>query len=138
MQVEYCPTDDMWADFFSKAQQGESFNRMRADIMGVQTDPSNQVKSKEQPKDSKIRKQASKVSLKQWNAMSRMKTNEWCKQLRGDGELQNVIRGTQEKIYELDQRVYGSVNEDVEMTEKKASYDDSDVCLLYTSDAADD
>ena len=38
-----------------------------------------------------------------------------------------MIRGAQEKIYELDQRIYGSVNEDVEMTEKKASYDDSDV-----------
>jgi len=60
------------------------------------------------------------------NEMSRMKTEEWCMQLRGDGELQDVIGGTQEKIHELDQKVCGGVNEDIGM-EKKQVHDDSDV-----------
>jgi len=69
VQVEHCPTDSMKADFFSKAQQGESFNRMRADIMGVgmQTDSSERVNSEEQSKDSKICRasKAPKSAIKQ-------------------------------------------------------------------------
>ena len=36
--IEYCPTEDMWADFFSKPQQGKLFYRHRDQIMNI--DPS--------------------------------------------------------------------------------------------------
>jgi hypothetical protein len=35
MRVEYCPTGDMIADFFTKALQGSIFRKMRAYIMGM-------------------------------------------------------------------------------------------------------
>jgi len=34
VKIEYCPTEDMWADFHSKPQQGGLFKRMRSYIMG--------------------------------------------------------------------------------------------------------
>ena len=64
-QVECCPTDSMKADFFSKAQQGELFNRMRADVMGMgmQTDSGERVSGKEQAKDLKIRNASGALKL---------------------------------------------------------------------------
>jgi hypothetical protein len=35
LRVEYCPTDDMWGDFMTKAQQGSKFRRMRAKLMNI-------------------------------------------------------------------------------------------------------
>ena len=34
MEIEYCPTDDMLADFFTKPLQGSLFRKFRAIIMG--------------------------------------------------------------------------------------------------------
>eukprot|EP00957_Ditylum_brightwellii_P131547 10033133-Ditylum_brightwellii.AAC.1 len=36
--IQYCPTDDMWADINTKALQGSLFYRMRAHLMGVDED----------------------------------------------------------------------------------------------------
>ncbi|MEM7375777.1 MAG: Ty1/Copia family ribonuclease HI, partial [Bacteroidota bacterium] len=35
IQIQYCPTDKMDADFMSKATQAETFNRLRNKIMGM-------------------------------------------------------------------------------------------------------
>ena len=37
--VEYCPTDDMIADFFTKPLQGGKFIRFHDQILNVQTEP---------------------------------------------------------------------------------------------------
>ena len=34
LSIEYCPTDEMWADFMTKPLQGEKFVRFRNDILG--------------------------------------------------------------------------------------------------------
>ena len=39
IRVEYCPTDDMIADFFTKLLQGHKFVRFRDQILNVQTEP---------------------------------------------------------------------------------------------------
>ena len=39
LQVEYCPTDDMIADFFTKPLQGGKFVRFRDQILNVQSEP---------------------------------------------------------------------------------------------------
>jgi hypothetical protein len=35
LRVEYCPTDDMWGDFFTKPLQGSKFRRQRAIILNI-------------------------------------------------------------------------------------------------------
>ena len=35
ISVEYCPTADMWGDFFTKPLQGGTFKRMRQQIMNI-------------------------------------------------------------------------------------------------------
>jgi hypothetical protein len=35
MRIEYCPTGDMWGDFFTKPLQGSAFKKMRAKIMNL-------------------------------------------------------------------------------------------------------
>ena len=35
ISVEYCPTEDMWGDFFTKPLQGGTFKRMRQQIMNI-------------------------------------------------------------------------------------------------------
>ena len=39
LRVEYCPTDDMIADFFTKPLQGGKFVRFRDQILNVQSEP---------------------------------------------------------------------------------------------------
>ena len=39
LRVEYCPTDDMIADFFMKPLQGGKFVRFRDQILNVQSEP---------------------------------------------------------------------------------------------------
>ena len=34
LSIEYCPTDEMWADFMTKPLQGEKFIKFRNDILG--------------------------------------------------------------------------------------------------------
>ena len=34
LEIEYCPTEDMMADFMTKPLQGDKFRRFRKDIMG--------------------------------------------------------------------------------------------------------
>jgi hypothetical protein len=43
LRVEYCPTGDMIADFFTKPLQGSLFRKMRAYIMGMEPDLSNEA-----------------------------------------------------------------------------------------------
>jgi hypothetical protein len=38
MRIEYCPTGDMWGDFFTKPLQGSPFKRQRAKIMNLPYD----------------------------------------------------------------------------------------------------
>ncbi len=35
LRIEYCPTGDMWGDFFTKPLQGSAFKRHRAQIMNL-------------------------------------------------------------------------------------------------------
>ena len=35
LRIEYCPTGDMWGDFFTKPLQGSAFKRQRAQIMNL-------------------------------------------------------------------------------------------------------
>ena len=35
MKVEYCPTDEMVADYFSKPLQGAKFKKFRKEIMNL-------------------------------------------------------------------------------------------------------
>ena len=35
LNVEYCPTDEMVADFFTKPLQGQKFTKFRKDIMNI-------------------------------------------------------------------------------------------------------
>ena len=44
VSIQYCPTDEMWADFFTKPLQGEKFLYFRAMIMGLDL-PKNPPKS---------------------------------------------------------------------------------------------
>jgi len=37
IKIEYCPTDDMWADFQTKAVQGDKFRKLRGLIQGDQS-----------------------------------------------------------------------------------------------------
>jgi hypothetical protein len=37
LRIEYCPTGDMWGDFFTKPLQGSAFKRQRAKIMNLPT-----------------------------------------------------------------------------------------------------
>ena len=39
LRVEYCPTDDMIADFFTKTLQGGKFVRSRDQILNIQSEP---------------------------------------------------------------------------------------------------
>jgi hypothetical protein len=41
VKVEYCPTGDMLADFFTKPLQGSTFRKFRNEIMNITGDPSN-------------------------------------------------------------------------------------------------
>jgi histone deacetylase 1/2 len=41
VKVEYCPTGDMLADFFTKPLQGSTFRKFRNEIMNLKSDPSN-------------------------------------------------------------------------------------------------
>ena len=34
IDIEHCPTDDMWGDFFTKPLQGKKFRRFQAQILG--------------------------------------------------------------------------------------------------------
>ena len=36
--IQYCPTDDMWADINTKALQGSLFYKMRGHLMGIGED----------------------------------------------------------------------------------------------------
>ena len=36
VQVEYMPTDEMWADFMTKPLQGEKFRKFRSLLLGEQ------------------------------------------------------------------------------------------------------
>jgi hypothetical protein len=38
LRIEYCPTGDMWGDFFTKPLQGSAFKRQRAQIMNLPTE----------------------------------------------------------------------------------------------------
>ena len=38
LDIEYCPTDDMTADFMTKPLQGEKFLKFRAEVMGLNED----------------------------------------------------------------------------------------------------
>ena len=38
LRIEYCPTGDMWGDFFTKPLQGSAFKRQRAQIMNLPAD----------------------------------------------------------------------------------------------------
>ena len=38
LEIEYCPTDDMTADFMTKPLQGEKFLKFRAEVMGLNED----------------------------------------------------------------------------------------------------
>jgi hypothetical protein len=38
LKIEYCPTADMWGDFFTKPLQGSPYKRMRAQIMNLSED----------------------------------------------------------------------------------------------------
>ena len=42
--IQYCPTDDMWADINTKALQGSLFYKMRARLMGVDENYDNDLK----------------------------------------------------------------------------------------------
>jgi hypothetical protein len=35
LRIEHCPTEDMWADYFTKPLQGEQFYRLRDQIMNI-------------------------------------------------------------------------------------------------------
>jgi hypothetical protein len=39
LTVEYCPTEEMLADFFTKPLQGSSFRRFRAAVLNLKSDP---------------------------------------------------------------------------------------------------
>lgn len=41
--IEYCPTGDMLADFFTKPLQGSVFRRFRNIIMNIQNDQPNET-----------------------------------------------------------------------------------------------
>ena len=63
-----CPTEDMWADFFAKAQNGQLFRRMRAVVMGCPEhyvdplDPS--PACEESVRDTNIRRKERRAELK--------------------------------------------------------------------------
>jgi hypothetical protein len=38
VKIEYCPTADMWGDFFTKPLQGSPYKRQRAQIMNLSED----------------------------------------------------------------------------------------------------
>ena len=35
ISIEYCPTDEMWADYMTKPLQGEKFIKFRDEILGI-------------------------------------------------------------------------------------------------------
>ena len=46
LRVEYCPTGDMVADFFTKLLQGSLFRRLRDIILNIDSGPSTSTKSR--------------------------------------------------------------------------------------------
>jgi hypothetical protein len=43
VKVEYCPTGDMLADFFTKPLQGSSFQNFQEQILNLKSDPTLQI-----------------------------------------------------------------------------------------------
>jgi hypothetical protein len=43
VKVEYCPTGDMLADFFTKPLQGSSFRKFREQILNLKSDPAPEI-----------------------------------------------------------------------------------------------
>ena len=48
VDIEHCPTDDMWGDFFTKPLQGKKFRRFQAQILGK--DPPDERKEASTPR----------------------------------------------------------------------------------------
>jgi len=64
VSIEWCPTEDMTGDFWTKPVQGALFKRFRDIIMGVVPHPKEPGKAKAQAKDKAARKEIGKASKK--------------------------------------------------------------------------
>ena len=57
MEVDYCPTEEMWADVLTKPLQGKAFREMRSKLMNMPVDYVDPPAQKSTKKPSCIREQ---------------------------------------------------------------------------------